>query len=228
MAVLAPVAALDAGCGGQADKSEEPIRTSQDAGDELDACPERAPAIGSACSRELLMCPYDDLPDTNSYCPDPGRYCLDGAWRSIPIGCNPPRPTIETCPESVPEFGSSCASFLPGLTCNYPYCYGLAPTARCGAESLLWEDVPRTSCNPPAPQQCPSQPPVLGSDCYPEDLQCAYGTCGDPNDPPSTPLCQDGVWVQLEVVLCPTPGVDAGVGQAADAGASDAGVADGG
>jgi hypothetical protein len=227
MAVLAPVAAIDAGCGGQANQSQEPIRTAPDGGVSLEACPDRAPAVDSACSQELLSCQYGDLPDINSYCPDLGRTCIDGAWQPLLIACNPPRALSNHCPESLPDIGTSCVDYQRGLTCEYPFCSGMAPQVRCSDVSLTWEAIELPSCNPPAPVECPPEAPVLGSDCYFEGEQCVYGTCGDPQDPRSTPLCQDGFWVQLEVALCPTPEGDAGA-NAVDGGAADAGVADGG
>jgi hypothetical protein len=227
MAVLAPVAALDAGCGGQANQSQEPIATSPDGGVNLEACPDRRPAVGSACSQEQLSCQYDEFQDGDGYCPDPGRMCLDGTWQSLPIACNPPRPLIGSCPEALPELGTSCVNYQLELTCEYPYCDGMAPQARCSAVSLRWEAVEVPSCNPPEPAECPPESPELGSECYLDGQQCVYGVCGVPDDPKSAPRCQDGVWVQLESALCPTPEADAGV-DAVDGGAADAGVADGG
>jgi hypothetical protein len=74
--------------------------------------------------------------------------------------------------------------------------------------------------------ECPPRAPALGTGCYYLGQQCVYGTCGDADDPRSAPRCEGGFWVQPEVVLCPGPSIDAGVGSVD--GGVDAGVADGG
>lgn len=222
VAVLAPVALLDAGCGAEAEPPQDDL-TGYITNPE--ACPDRIPAVGALCSHDELTCQYD----AGSSCADPGRRCLNGIWQLQAFSCNPPPPRIETCPESPPEVGTSCASYEPALTCEYqyPYCFGFkVPLARCGAESLLWEAVPY-ACNPP-PFACPVRPPALGSGCYYEAQQCDYGTCGDPADPRSTTRCEGRFWVEPGVDLCPSPSVDAGVESDGDAGASDGGVAGGG
>jgi hypothetical protein len=227
MAVLAPVAALHGGCGGQAEKSEEPLGGRPGTSTNSEGCPDAVPAIDSACSQEGLRCDYGSSGDTHIYCPEPERRCLNGIWQFEAFACNPPRALSNSCPESLPDIGTSCADYQPGLTCEYPFCYGMEPQARCSDVSLIWEAVELPSCNPPEPVECPPEAPALGSECYLEDQQCVYGACGDADSPRSAPRCRDGVWVQLDAALCPTPEVDAGV-DGVDGGAADAGVADGG
>jgi hypothetical protein len=225
VAVLAPVAALDSGCG-QAEPGAGPFDRLPGSTNAL-GCP-GAPLLGSVCRYEGLSCSYGDPSDTGSDCPEPARRCVDGIWQLDAIACDPPPQPIATCPDTLPQSGTSCWGYELGLACEYPSCFGASiAEARCSAESLRWE-THESSCNPPPDYEaCPSDPPELGSRCRNGGQQCVYGTCGDLDDPRSTPLCQDGFWVQLEVALCPTPEADAGA-NAVDGGAADAGVADGG
>jgi len=236
VAVLAPVAALDVGCGARADQNDDPLgvvpAAVPDAGAHQGTCPDSSPAIDSACSDEGLSCSYSG--DACSYS---NRRCLYGIWQlEGGYSCNPPPPQSNVCPEATPEIGSSCAWFVPGLTCEYEYCYGaVAPLARCSETLAVWEAVDVPSCNPPAREFCPDAPPEVGSSCFQSGQLCVYGVaCGDVDDPLRGFECVADAWQPSAYPECPASAVDAGPGPvgsvdggAGDGGAPDAGVADG-
>jgi len=141
-----------------------------------------------------------------------GAACVNGEWVMTYVACNSPPPSFNLCPASVPEAGTSCAGYEPGLGCDYPFCYGSTATmARCSAVSGSWESVPTPSCNPPEPE-CPTAAPEAGTSCYVEGEICRYGFCGEPGY--AWLQCLNGAWGGNELP-CPPAAVDAG---AADAG----------
>jgi hypothetical protein len=100
-----------------------------------------------------------------------------------------PSPEVTpTCPAAEPELGTPCSQFGGGMTCDYEYCYELAPTRRCSYATGLWEALPLPSCNPP---ECPTSLPAAGSDCAGEGLECLYPICAPT---PSSATCRYGQW----------------------------------
>jgi hypothetical protein len=222
VAVLAPVAALEMGCGGRAGEPEGPLlgsggttqtsssTTAEPVGNppppaSTTACPAERPMLGSECSGQgETVCRYTPLPMCVS-----GISCRDGAWQYAGDGgCNPPWAGDERCPEMQPELGTSCATSRSGLECAYEYCSGTAPLVRCSEQTVLWEPIPLFSCNPPPQPElfCPTQMPEHGSDCPPEASVCYYEGCQGPTD---TATCSYGQWSlqYLSGPACNPPGV---------------------
>ena len=179
---VAGSAALGLGCGGKTDDLNRP--NPPYLVDEEDVAQQLPP---TACE--------GDPPSGNTdACRGPIWMCVDGEWEQSYISCNPPFPQSPICPESPADIGTSCASYLGGLSCEYDYCYGTTPMRRCNESTALWEDIPPPTCNPPPPEPegCADTLPVPGSDCTIPQLSCSYpGAC----ESPSTATCVAGQWV---------------------------------
>jgi hypothetical protein len=178
-------------------------------------CPDEVPAEGTTCDGYArgLSCSYE-------YCygSEPMVQCgvASGVWEALELPtCNPPPPDPAPCPEAMPTAGSDCASY--DQVCRYPGCEGPdSSSATCTFGQ--WEVVYSVgaACNPPAViPVCPSAAPTLDTGCAFEGQACAYGICGDPDNPASLAVCLFGVWQQPEIP-CPPPAV-------VDAGAADGG-----
>lgn len=208
VAVLAPVAALDMGCGGRTGEPAGPALggggtthtgSSATAGstgnptsipDSTAGCPAERPLLGGACSGPAeTVCRYQPLPSCAR-----GISCVNGSWRYTGDGaCNPPWAFGgDRCPETQPEIGTSCSAYPSGEECAYEYCYGPAPLVRCSEQTVLWEAIPVPSCNPPGPEVfCPAQMPAHGSDCSSIGGTCYYDGCEGFSD---TATCTYGQW----------------------------------
>lgn len=102
-----------------------------------------------------------------------GTGCPSGA------ACNPPGPDTPACPEAKPAEGAACGA---SLQCEYdPDPCGMASLANCTDGS----------CNPPAPEECPSEAPAAGTPCSPpQGGSCTYeGLCGG-----DVATCEQNVW----------------------------------
>lgn len=122
-------------------------------------CPEELPGAGTSCSgyQKNLRCE-----DPSKSCPPMPPYTIacgeDGTWEVVhgPVKCNPPPPPITECPnpKELPNGGTSCAAYQPGLKCEYPAqsCSPYPPlTIACGDDGN-WEVIhPPVECNPPSP-----------------------------------------------------------------------------
>ncbi|MEY4550070.1 MAG: hypothetical protein RL685_6265 [Pseudomonadota bacterium] len=209
VAVLAPVAVLEMGCGGRAGEPEGPLlgsggttQTSSTTTTEPNGnppprasstatCPAERPLLGSACTGQIeTVCGYAPLPVCAT-----GIHCRDGTWQYTGDGaCNPPWVFGgERCPETLPEFGTSCSAAPSGVECEYEYCGGTAPLARCSTQTVLWEPIHLFACNPPRPVEsyCPAQMPEHGSDCSTQGRLCYYEGCEGLSD---TATCNHGQW----------------------------------
>ena len=199
LSIAAP-AVLGLGCGGKTDDVSDPDpivarnpppQTQTHTGDVL--LPDIQPP-SPACE--------GDPPSNNaSFCAGPIWRCVDGEWTPSSGSCNPPPPQSTICPDAPAEVGTSCWSYLGGLTCSYDFCYGAtAPMRRCSETTYQWEEIAAPPCNPPPPDDlyCEATLPVAGSDCT-IPVTCSYpGAC----ESPSTATCQAGQWL---VVLSSGP-----------------------
>lgn len=106
------------------------------------------------------------------------------------------------CPTEAPQDGTACA--VPGTECQFD---------RCGPEGLsdiivscedgVWVERLNGTCNPPPPEECPSQEPSYGSYCeVDESRYCSYPTsecCPD-----TDARCIDNAW-EVSISSCNPP-----------------------
>lgn len=148
-------------------------------------CPDTAPAAGSACSRENLLCEYgtDPNPSCNAV-----FQCQSGTWQSQtgPGTVCQTWPESPSCPGSLGDIqqGASCS---PQMNCYYPagLCTCSPPLggpAQIDAGSS-WNCLPETGCPYPRPRQ--------GSACNTPNETCTYYACDYAQQ------CQGGVWQGL-------------------------------
>ena len=158
-------------------------------------CPDSAPAIGSACTREGTECEYGS--DRELAC-NLLVSCAQGAWRksTTPGTCPPPGPNPSECAPTFEGNVRGAACMPNGIECRYPrgdcrcstFSGGPPPPPDAGA---TWH------CDDPGPG-CPVPRPRVGSACAMPGLSCMYKECelGE--------SCDHGVW-NVENVACASP-----------------------
>jgi hypothetical protein len=187
---LAASAAL--GCGGKADVTDNavlniPLAENGPLPGNGEGCPDMFPNEGSACQLESTeVCSYfPGYPTT--------ARCMDGSWSTSQLTVNPPPPELQDCPEVEPQPGTACSGYVADLTCEFPFCYGTAPTVRCSTDGA-WEALSLPTCNPPpVVEPCPEVMPEAGADCSNEEQLCGYPGCQGPES--STAVCRHNQWL---------------------------------
>jgi hypothetical protein len=127
------------------------------------------PTVGR-CAKEGTRCSYGD--PKNLSCLKTWT-CFNGLW-SPSLPCRPEQQ--DACPKAEPEDASSCA--VP---------------VRCGYESRSCEcrRCPSGLCW--VCSECPGEPPIAGSACSSDPIECQYGDClSEPN--PVSMVCCHGRW----------------------------------
>lgn len=114
-------------------------------------CPTHEPSDGTPCAKEGQSCFYADVCGAEVQ-------CLDGAWRSVPISCNPPPPPIEcdeavACPDTPPTQDEWCGECPPTpASCFWDDCEaGVSITGTCGSANTWELQMLDLECNPPPP-----------------------------------------------------------------------------
>lgn len=114
---------------------------------------------------------------------------------------------VSGCPSSFPTHGTACT--LPnGTTCNYDQ-GACCPDWGATCESGTWQAF-ASSCNPPAPDPCPSEIPVNGAACGSSEpcgnsyQYCTYGVCAD-GSAAVTAECNGSSWVVSGSNNCTLP-----------------------
>ncbi|MBK8170654.1 MAG: tail fiber domain-containing protein [Sandaracinaceae bacterium] len=173
-----------AGCGGS--HSAEDGGAGSDAS--TSACPAAAPAAGSACTRDGLVCAFGDDPR-----PQCRRHfaCSGGAWtaQTPATDCDPLPPV--TCPASR-EAAQGTACSPEGAYCSYDGLACACTTCPRPYPLCMPLDAPVWECAAPnADPACPSAIPNAGAACSVPAQHCSYGCEADLDRD-----CTGGVWVE--------------------------------
>jgi hypothetical protein len=159
-------------------------------------CPEVLPNVGDDClGSEGLICEGDDPCDGGFQCSP------EGVWQHLSgLACNPPPAFVDECPSSLPELGTSCGEFAPGLNCSYGD-EACPPVLIC-AESRNWEAS--TEVCPVDPTGCPTQAMLEGQSCAGfEGLTC--GDDGDCNEYGLFFCTDESLWLDVSPTCNPPP-----------------------
>jgi hypothetical protein len=159
------------------------------------ACPEQAPADGTACAEEGLNCGWgDDVRGDNCR---PHASCASHHWNVKTPDSNscPPLHSIGVCP------ANTFAACTDNTTCTkadgtFCRCTSSPPTSPVGV------DPPQWYCHRQDPGICPVSEPNFGTACAPDGTQCPYFwvDCQSP-----VRICAGGAWVPGQVIGCPVP-----------------------
>ncbi len=162
---LIAVTVLVVACAGRVD--DEPRTASADTGSPSPvsdaggfvrppSCPPAAPALGTACSADALLCDYDGCASR--------RVCRVGIWVDAPCGASIADGGVDdaavtgTCPSSEPADRAACAT--RNLECLWSNGCGGVTRGVCAPIELEWA-LHKEGCR----SGCPSDRPASGAKC---------------------------------------------------------------